>query len=379
MGLVIKMRRGMLAALIALGIVLAGGLAAAAALGLVTVERHTGFFAPVWDAEADGIYYVERDSFGIAWGFGWEHFSPPAYSYVVRDQFRLRHLELDAGQPVILGQWSTSPVEGRVTRHYRGRIFNAVSARVEVTADGASYLMDMSIPRVPSSEQWSLQGTWFAATGATGAWRQEWAGYAAGSDEVLVRGVELLTVPGRESYPAAILAVSADGDARVLVHNRHFEGLYPDGVPAGLIAERSRREEIERARDFRRIEDKLVARYKAEGLNEGAAKLRAVEEMEELGFLPKRPRLVASPVDDVPPDTRVFEIPADYFEVGLFQDIAAAIAAPGTQVDTSTGTYLKYYDDELGPRLKHWRDEGNDRFAVRTGGRTFVMTVSRPQ
>ena len=369
----------MLVALIVVGIVLAGGLAAATAIGLITVERHTGFHAPVWDAEADGIYYVERDSFGIAWGFGWEHFSPPAYSYVMRDRFRLRHLDIEKAQPVTLGQWSTSPVEGRVTRHYRGRIFNSVSARVDVTAEGASYLVHMSIPRVPSSEQWSLQGMWTPATDATGEWRQEWAGYTAGSDEVLMRGVELLTVPGRESYPAAILAVNAEGNVDVLVHNRHFGGLYPGGVPAELIAERSRREQIERGRDFRSIEDKLVARFRADGLNEGAAKLRAIEEMEELGFLPKRPRLVAASVDDVPSGTRVFDIPPDYFKVGLFQDIAAAIAAPGKQVDTGTGTYLKYYDDELGPRLKEWREQENDSFAIRTGGRTYLLTVLRPE
>jgi hypothetical protein len=78
-----------------LGVVLVAGGLALAAVGLVTVERHTGFFAPVWDAEGDGIYYVQRDSFGITWGFGWEHLSPPAYSYVVSDEFRLRHLDLD--------------------------------------------------------------------------------------------------------------------------------------------------------------------------------------------------------------------------------------------------------------------------------------------
>jgi hypothetical protein len=188
-----------------------------------------------------------------------------------------------------------------------------------------------------------------------------------------------LTVPGRESYPAAILALSAEGDARLLVHNGDFQGLYPDGVPAKEIAERSRREQIERGRDFRRVRRDLVARYQDDGLNEGAAILQANRDMEELGFLPKRPRLVATPVDDVPPDVRAFEIPSDYFEVGLFQDIAAAIASPGTQVDTSTGSYLKYYDDELGPQLKQWREEGNDRFAVRTGGRTYVLSVSRPE
>jgi hypothetical protein len=377
MGLVTLMRRGILAALIVSGVILTGVLAAVAALGLVTVERHTGFFAPVWDSEGDGIYYIERDSFGITWGFGWEHFSPPAYSYVARDDFRLRHIELDKAEPVTLGHWSESPVKGRVTRHYRGRIFNTVSARVDVTAEGASYLVDMSIPRVPTSEQWSLQGMWSEAAGAAGEWRQEWAGYTAAPDQVLVGGVEVLTAPGRESYPAAILAVSADGESQVLVRNDDFHELYPDGVPADLIAERSLRELIERGRDFRQVQSDLVARYEAEGLNEGAAILRAYRDMEELGYLPKRPRLVATAVDDVPLDTRVFEIPSDYFAVGLFQDIAAAIASPGTQVDTSTGTYLKYYDDELGPQLKQWREQGHDSFAIRTAGRTWVLTVSR--
>lgn len=366
------------AALVVAGIVLAGGLALAL-LGLVTVERHTGFFAPVWDAEGDGVYYVERDSFGVTWGFGWEHFAPPAYSYVMKDDFRLRHLDLGSAEPETLGRWSPSPVEGRITRHYRGRIFNTVSARVEATPDGASYVVSMSIPRVPSSEQWSIEGMWSEAAGASGEWRSGWAGPTAAPDEVLAGGIEVMSVPGVESYPAAILAVSADGDARVLVRNDDFHDLYPEGVPAELIAERSRREQIERAREFKRVQSELEARYESEGLHEGSATLQAYRDMEELGYLPKRPRLVATPVDDVSPDVRVFDIPADYFDFGLFQDIAAAIAAPGTEVDTDTGTYLQYYDDELGPRLRDWRAQGNDRFGVRTGGRTYVLSVSRPE
>lgn len=371
------MRRGMLVVLIALGIVVAGGLALAT-LGLVTVERHTGFFAPVWDAEGEGIYFIERDTLGVAWGFGWEHFTTPAYSYVVRDDFSLRHLEIAESEAVTLARWRASPVEGRITRQYRGRIFNVVSARIDPSPEGASYLVKMDIPRVPSSEQWSLEGTWSEAAGASGEWRQAWAGPTPVPDRVLVGGVEVLTVPGRESYPAAILAVGPQGEIRVLARNRDFDDLYPGGVPASEIAERSWREEIERGREFRRVRSDLVARYLDEGLNEGAAILQANRDMEELGLLPKRPRLVATTIDEVPPDLRVFEIPADYFKVGLFQDIAAAIAAPGTEVDTDTGTYLKYYEDELGPRLKQWREEGNDRFAVMTGGQAYVLTVSRP-
>jgi hypothetical protein len=373
------MHRAVWAVLIGLGVVLEAVGLAAAALGLFTVERHTGYFAPVWDGEADGVYYVERDTFGIIWGFGWEMFTPPAYSYVMNDEFRLQHLELGAEEPATLASWSTSPVEGRVTRHYRGRIFNTVSARVDVTPEGMSYRISMSIPRVPTSEQWAIDGTWSEAAGAGGAWREKWTGPTPGSERTLVGGVELLTVRGRESYPAAILAVSAEADADVLVHNGEFRDLYPDGVPADRIAEWSRRDQIERVREFQRVQGELEARYESEGLNEGAATLQAYRDMEELGLLPKRPRLVATLVDEVPPDLRVFEIPPNYFDVGLFSDIAEAIGSPGTEVDTSTGSYLQYYDDDLGPRLRRWREAGNDRFAVRTGGRTYVLSVSRPE
>jgi hypothetical protein len=105
--------------------------------------------------------------------------------------------------------------------------------------------------------------------------------------------------------------------------------------------------------------------------------MRAYDEMEELGYLPKDPRLVATLVATLPSDVRVFDIPADYFVVGLFQDIAEAMSKPGEEVHTGTGTYLKYYDDDLGPRLKDWRAAGNDRFAVRTGGQLYLLEVRR--
>jgi hypothetical protein len=371
------MRPAVRRALIVIAVILLAWLALAV-LGLFAVERHTGYFAPVWDAQGDGIHYVERNSFGVVWGFGWEMFTPPAYSYVIKDEFRLRHLELGASEPTTLAHWPASPVERRITRNYRGRIFNTASARVEVVPDGVSYRIKISVPRVPRSETWSIEGTWSRA-GASGAWRAEEAGPTPGSERALVGGIELLTARGRESYPAAILAVDADGNADVLVRNAAFDDIYPDGVPAEKLAEWSRRDQIEHAREFRRVQGELEVRYEREGLNQGAATLQAYRDMEELGLLPRRPRIVAMPVDEAPADVRVFDIPANYLDVGLFSDIAEAIASPGSEADTGTGSYLKYYDDELGPRLKAWREAGNDRFAVRTGGRTYVLTVTRPE
>ena len=86
---------------------------------------------------------------------------------------------------------------------------------------------------------------------------------------------------------------------------------------------------------------------------------------------------MATPLSAAPADVKIFDIPQEYFEVGLFQDIAAAIDAPNQEVKTSTGDYLKYYDDEVGLRLKRWRNDGHDRFAVRTAGRTYLMEVRR--
>lgn len=367
-------RRG----LIALAVILAAGLAVAG-LGLFSVERHTGFFAPVWDADGEGIHYVERNSFGVVWGFGWDTLTPPAYSYVVEDVFALRHLELGASEPTTLAHWPASPVEKRITRNYRGRIFTTASARVEVVPDGVSYRINLSVPRVPRSEAWSIEGTWSQGAGASGEWQADSSGPTPGAERALVDGIELLTVRGRESYPAAILAVDADGNADVLVRNDAFDDIYPDGVPAERLAEWSRRDQIERVREFRRVQGELEARYEGEGFNEGAATLQAYRDMEELGLLPKRPPIVAMPVDEAPADVRVFDIPANYLDVGLFSDIAKAIASPGSKVNTGTGSYLKYHDDELGPRLRAWREEGNDRFAVRTAGQTYVLTVTRPE
>jgi hypothetical protein len=372
------MRPAVRRALIAVAVILAAGLAVAG-LGLFSVERHTGYFAPVWDADGEGIHYVERNSFGVVWGFGWDTLTPPAYSYVVRDEFSLRHLALGASEPTTLAHWPASPVEKRITRNYRGRIFSSASARVEVVPDGVSYRIRMSILRVPRSEAWSIEGTWSQGVGASGAWRAESAGPTPGSERALVGGIELLTVRGRESYPAAILAVDADGNADVLVRNAAFDDIYPDGVPAEKLSEWSRRDQIEHVREFRQVQSELEARYEAEGLNEGAATLQAYRDMEELGLLPRRPRLVATAVDEAPADLRVFEIPANYLDVGLFSDIAEAIASPGSEVDTGTGSYLQYYDDKLGSQLRAWREAGNDRFAVRTAGRTYVLTVTRPE
>jgi hypothetical protein len=331
----------------------------------------------VWSEDGKKIYFVERVTRGFIWGFGWEHFTPPASVYVLSDRIGLRRVDQWGSAVEDLANFKGSPVEERTTKHYRGRIFTTLAARLKPRAGGLDFRVKMDIPKVPRSEQWSLTGLWRSAKTSLPGWRQIWAGNMAAGEAVLKNGIELIAIKGRESYPAAILAVNADDSYRVLVKNKHFRSLYPNGVPPRLIAQKSLRKRIERSRQLRRVQGELMARHKAEGKNEGTAALETHDEMERLGFYQKAPRLVATLVDRVPKGVRVFEIPAQRFQVGLYQDIARAMARPGTEVKTDTGTYLKYSGDNTGPELKAWRRAGNDRFAVRVGAKLYLLQVRR--
>ena len=249
------------AALLTAGAVVAV-FALAQLIGIFTLERHRGFFAPVWSADGQQVYYLERDTRGLVWGFGWEFFTPPASAYVISDRLTLRRLDIASGKSELLERFDGSPVVGRVTKHYRGSIFNFISARIEPGGQGIDFLVRMDVPRVPMSESWSLAGVWKPGQPSNAKWDAKNAGITAGSHEVLKNGIELMTVRGRESFSAAVLAVEADGSHRVLLHNGDFAGLYPDGVPARQIAERSSRERIERSRELTRVKTELVAKHK---------------------------------------------------------------------------------------------------------------------
>lgn len=345
-------------------------------LGLFSFEHHCGFFAPVWDAEGEYVYFVERETRGRAWGMGWEFFSPPAHARIARDELRLKRLHVASGDAETLIELPNSPLEGKTLRNYRGRIFSILSALVEVDESRVTYQARLSIPRTPTSQVWSLEGTWPQQAGEP-EWRDDQALHFGPSEEVLRYGRELIVLPGPESFPCAIILVEPDRSHDVLVQTSEFDRWYPDGVPVNLVFERSRREDIERLRTLRRTKTELVKRFMAEGMNEGTALLRANDELEELGLLPKTPKMLATAIDTAPPDLRVFDIPQQRFDVGLFQDIAAAIGALGEEVDTSTGTYLKYAEDETGVELREWRNDGNDRFVVRTEGRLYLMEILR--
>lgn len=340
-------------------------------------ENYFGYLAAVWAPNGRYVFVLSRETSGTVSGFGWESFTPPARVSVNSDRLQLLRVNAETGETEILHEFDGSPLVGRSTGHYRGRIFNYVSAKLEADENAVRYVAQMSIPRVPSSESWQLAGEWSEQGVTDSEWRENGARSTATPDSVLLNGVEVLMVPGEESFPAAVLLVEADGTYRVLLKSAAFDRLYPAGVPAGLIAERSHRSGIERSRELTQVQTELVSRFIAEGMSEGEAMLRAHDEMVDLGYFARPPQIVATAVSAEPDGLRVFEIPGSYFVSGLFQDIAAAIESPGQEVAASTGTYLKYYDDELGPELREWIESGNESFVVRSEGALYVLEIRR--
>ena len=256
--------------------------AACYALGIVSYQTHTGYFAPVWDDAAKGIYFVQRDTTGIVWGAGWEHFTPPAYSFVRSDDFSLRRIDTETAKIESLQTWADSPVTGRTTRNYRGRIFNTVSARVEPAPDGVDFVIRLSIPKVPTSETWTLAGKWKPASPALARWSRQWHSITGLSGNVLKGGREVIAVRGRESFPAALITVKADNTYRVILKNEAFDDLYPNGVPSNKLTEWSRRADIERVRTLKSARDRLMVKHRAAGLNETEAALKTIDDLEEI-------------------------------------------------------------------------------------------------
>lgn len=342
-----------------------------------TIERHQGFFAPVWDPQGRYVYFIERQTFGLTWGLGREHFTPPAHAYAITDTISLKRLAYAGRRIETLQTWSTTPVKGRVIEEYRGRIFNTAWAYIDTGDDNIEYQVGMDLPRIPTSDHYHLKGRWPHEAGPPPRWQNKWTNRSGIADNVLVNGREVLSVRGREFFPAAILVIDQTGASEVLVKNDAFAALYPNGVPAKMLQERSHRATIERGRERRRVRGELVTGYRAQGMRDGDAQIKAIGRMRELGYYPKGPRLVAAPIDQPAPTTTIFEISAAEFRFGMLQDIEKALREPGAEIEKSMGQYVRHRDFTTSGRLNDWLRQGNTTFVVLHLGRYYEITLLR--
>lgn len=74
----------------------------------------------------------------------------------------------------------------------------------------------------------------------------------------------------------------------------------------------------------------------------------------------------------------LFRIAPQQFDVGLFPDIAAAIASPGEEVDKSMGSYVTHRDYATSQEINQYLEAGNTIFHVRSRDRCWRLTVNRP-
>lgn len=345
--------------------------------GVVTVERHKGFYASIWDTAATNIYFVERDTTGLIIGPGWEHFTPPAQTYIFKDRLRLRRLHVSTGVTDTLEEWNETPVQGRLTKHYRSRIFNYLNVEIERDGSGVNYALQMNIPVVPRSEINGLAGSWPRMAPEKSRWTRDLDVRAGISDDALTAGQELIQVPGPEGYPSAVLSVNEEGAYSVVMRAPAFNEQYEDGIPPRIISERSRRPAISWYREIEGVRKRVLEEFEDQGLSENEASLRTADRMEALGYYPKTPRLIATVVSTVPSGDPVFPITNDEFRFGMFSDIERAIRSPGAEIKKSMGQYIRHHDFTTSQRLNDWLDADHDQFIVENDGKVYSLRIVR--
>ncbi len=370
----------------------AGGfLAGTVAVFLYLLEFNEGYFDPVYDPDGGYVYFIKRQTVGVTWGLGIEFFTAPAQAMAFTDRVSLNRLEVATGRVRELEAWPSTPITRRRVQNYRGRVFQTLTARLRATAPcQVEYRVGMTVNRATRPGVFHLSGVWREGGGPgqrseRGEWTKAPIAMDGGGVSPLHGDSELIAVPGREAYPAAIVAYDHVKETNaVLLKNDEFDMLYGGGVPLDVTRSQSRRSAIERDQTIKRLKDRLVAGFEAVGQSALDAGQSAIEEMQRLGVYPRDATLTARRLDgdfDSGPDSNpdappLFDITEAEFKAGLFPDIAAAIGQPGEATDWR-GDYAVRRDFDTGARLNAYLDAGNDVFRVRAQGRVFELTLDR--
>lgn len=376
--------------LIFVAIALALALAVAAALIMRLRRDHLeGYYAPVFAADGDEIYFLRRETRGISWGLGYEFFSPPAHVYVLSDRFSLERLDPATGRVARVLALPASPFEGRHLRHYRGRLYGLPSVRLRWAEDGAlDYAIRLSTPRQPRAEVFGLAGGWDAraAAAAPEGWRDGGVATVGYNEAGVGADAELLTPTGRQGFPAAIVLFRPQSRSQTtLLASDGLNQVEVAGPLLSWLEAQSRFAEVTRLRELRATRSRLIAAFQAQGLDEGAAILAADKELQRLGFYPKQETvtLVARPIDDekrrryAARGLPLFEIAVAELQSGVFPDIERALAEPGHEVEKHGGAYLIHRDYTTSARLNAHLATGAAEFLVSFRDSTYILSIRR--
>ena len=354
------------------------------------VQSYEGYFAPVYSPDGQYVYFVERRTSGTAKETRKADFifggSSTFDVFVAKDDFSLKRLHVQSEEVEELVRLSPSPIEGR---RYKviGGAFQSPDARLKFTKDGK---LEFNVCLTTHDAKYYLSsGVWSEAQHAaeiSRSWKESYCQMSGYNEWPLFGDWELMGVRGgRHRFTPAIVAYNhVTGGVKVLLKNKEYDRLYPDGVPLQQIQENSQRAGMERDQTVRRTYEELLQKYKATGMGEVQAHLWTSKDMQRLGYFPKTPTIVARRLDreeaarsELDEDA-VFSIAREEMESGIFQDIEKAIASPGEEIDHDSNDYVTHRDYSTSARLNAFLKTGKTRFYVRYLGHTYELTIKKP-
>jgi hypothetical protein len=347
-------------------------------VGIVAVatipEHRTSFHAPIFTADGTAVVAMRRDLDLWVLGPGLEMLTPPARVRIRRDRYRLVSLDRQTGAERELTALPPSPLEGTWTRAYRAHTQGLGSARASISWRGDALEWAASVGVRADGRD----GT-FVVTSADEppAWRLAGTSIGRGDDRATLSGdEEVLVVP---SAPCSVILLNEARHTVRRVNGFDACGRNPPALDYEAARFYARRASIERAAEMALLRARFVADARARGMGDSEAELHAIDELERLGYLPRPPQLVATPL--APTARRaaetlvpLFAISPMEFRVGLFPDIEAAIEVPGTEVRYQ-GPYLRHDDYATSLVINSFLAGGGQAFYVETDAGTWALRL----
>ena len=360
-----------LAALTAVGAV---GLAAACS------DHQRGFLSPQFTGDGSAAVAMVRETRAVVLGLGYEFFTPPARTRLLRDRFSIVQIRVADRHVETLLELPPSPLEGEWVESYRPSLTGSVSAHLRwATPEALEYEVTVSRPRQPTSETFVTRRRWNAASHRFDETPWTTGSASMGGDEpTQLHGVrEVVALRAGGALPCAVLLVTQGVPlATPLLEDRSCRSAHRDGYAAAALVDVIRRPDIERIEHLQSTHDRLVAEARGQGMSEGDAAMAAIRGMQRLGLYPKPSTIVATRAAAPPAGAPVFDIAPMEFTVGLFPDIQQAIATPGEEVEKS-GTYIIHDEYDTSRRLNDYlADRRSATFFVRSGGALWQIELT---
>jgi hypothetical protein len=338
-------------------------------------ESYEGYFGPAFSTDGRVVYAIVRRTTGPTWARAVPLFSAPSGAFPVLDRVSLVEIDVNDGRASVLESWPSTPVARRIVRADSDRVFDTLQASVKADASGTvRYDVEMTLPAAPNAETHRISGTWSPRSEERrrGEW-QPVAWPSVGSSEPILAGdAEVFAVPGPKSFPSGVVLLDhRTMTVRPIARARAYAKQYPNGPSVDELLRVSRKAEIERLATIAHKRADLVAQHRAEGMSEIDAILKSLRELEDLGYLPKSPRIVAHRVAGDTADMGsmpLFDIAEGEMASGIFQDLEKALSAPETEVEKSMGAYVIHRDYGNSQRLNAYLAGGGRQFVVRFRG-----------